>query len=188
MAVHKREKESKRETQNSVAKGNLQYTINCLQVRLCKWILPGKRRGGWWQLTTGLYMKYLSKKTGKMVIFQTVGFLMAFFLPFGCIPLCVFYNNHAGIYFLVVVLGSGDGNERKVCNRRFLAEDESTLLSNRTSEGLDSSAVHSLSNSHLSRHKGYQNEENPVLALKEPSVYRLISSQPQNHLHKKALY
>lgn len=105
---------------------------------------------------------------------------MAFFLPFGCIPLCVFYNNHAGIYFLVVVLGSGDGNERKVRNRRFLAEDESTLLSNRTAEGLDSSAVHSLSNSHLSRHKGYQNEENPVLALKEPSVYRLISSQPQN--------
>lgn len=42
MAVHKREKESKRETQTLVAKENLQYTIKCLQILLCKWILPGK--------------------------------------------------------------------------------------------------------------------------------------------------
>ena len=113
---------------------------------------------------------------------------MAFFLPFGCIPLCVFYNNHAGIYFLVVVLGSGDGNERKVRNRRFLAEDESTLLSNRTAEGLDSSAVHSLSNSHLSRHKGTKMKKTLFLPSRSHRSTDSLAANHKTHLHKKALY
>lgn len=44
MAVHRREKESKRGSQNSIVKENLQYTTNCLQMLLRKWIFPGKLR------------------------------------------------------------------------------------------------------------------------------------------------